>query len=102
MILESEFDVWRGYIRAGMERLNKDCPQWREKISIEKLNMRNSSNCVLGQVYGDYSIGCNELNIQTSYSTRPAEILGFNAPEGDDWWNDCVTLTKLWQEMLAE
>lgn len=41
--------------------LDKDMPGWFNKINLDKLNMHEPKNCILGQVYGDYFDGKMKL-----------------------------------------
>jgi hypothetical protein len=34
---------------------------WREKIDIDELDMDNQDECILGQMYGDYEDGLEEV-----------------------------------------
>lgn len=38
-------------------------PEWRDKIDLNRLETRSCEDCVLGQVYGEYSNGLVMLGI---------------------------------------
>jgi len=38
-------------VSAGIALLDEKVPNWRDKIDLETLNLRNTRNCVLGQVF---------------------------------------------------
>jgi hypothetical protein len=48
-------------IEGAVAVLNIARPGWREKIDVEKLDMGEWANCILGQVFGDYYKGFKEL-----------------------------------------
>ena len=43
-------------VRAGIALLDRREPDWRESVNWEHLNMASDTNCVLGQVYGEFGI----------------------------------------------
>ena len=43
-------------IQSAIQVLNKEIPNWRDKIDIDKLNMDSCYNCILGQLYGSSTI----------------------------------------------
>jgi hypothetical protein len=66
----------RAAVWAGIGYLNVHRPGWRRKINLEKLDLADPTCCVLGEVYGDYSIGTNALGFQPG----EAEKFGFYIP----------------------
>jgi hypothetical protein len=46
----------------GAEYLDRIRPRWYNQISVDELIMRNGDGCILGQLYGDYSVGLKYLN----------------------------------------
>ena len=51
-------------VRRGFALLDaKGPPNWRTKINLHKLDMRNRCLCILGQLYGDYFKGKEALGI---------------------------------------
>jgi hypothetical protein len=61
--------------------LDRIKPGWEKKIEPEKLNLHSWGNCVLGQVYGDYGTGVNELGDKAGL----AEIFFDNDPYREVW-----------------
>jgi hypothetical protein len=41
--------------------LNEKRPGWRDELDIERIDFYSLTNCVLGQLYGDYSLGVEAL-----------------------------------------
>lgn len=49
---------------AGAKFLDENGPQnWRDKIQPAELELSSSTDCVLGQLYGDYGVGLASLRI---------------------------------------
>jgi hypothetical protein len=55
--------------------------KWAKKIDPERLALESGSACILGQVFGDYIDGIDELNLRDSngVSETMARQLGFCA-----------------------
>lgn len=64
----------RANVVSGAALLDSKSPGWRAKVTVEDLNINLSHKCVLGQVYGGYSTGCQKLKID-HYNNH-----GFNYP----------------------
>lgn len=39
-------------VAHGVAWLDANCPDWRQRVNLETLNIRSWSKCVLGQVFG--------------------------------------------------
>lgn len=76
----------------GAAFLDEHHPGWAAKIDVKKLCLQDCSQCVLGQVYGDYDDGLTELNIRTS----PINM-GFNTSDGDADWD---LLQRHWEREI--
>ena len=48
-------------VSNGIALLDRKKPNWRDSVDLATLDMANSCDCVLGQVYGHYQIGQNAL-----------------------------------------
>lgn len=49
-------------VARGMALLDAHGPaDWRERIDLDRLTFKSSTDCVLGQVYGDMDLGLDEL-----------------------------------------
>jgi hypothetical protein len=109
----------RDAVRRGAALLDERGPSdWRDKIDVSTLHMRKPSLCVLGQVYGCYTIGLARLGVQRymgpegGYSYAP-DWYGFNGSyvdvETGDYRSVSDTysgvmglLTDEWIDFLAE
>ena len=77
----------------GAELLDEKRPGWAAAIDRKRLDMGSVCNCVLGQLYKDFSDGLNAI---CSYATvvdvgfvRSSEVC-------------CPTLKKAWLELIEE
>ncbi len=43
--------------------LDVELPGWANKIDVDSLDMREPNKCILGQLYNDYMIGIEKLDI---------------------------------------
>lgn len=76
-------------VNAGIALLNSRKPGWQSKINLDTLDLASCSVCVLGQIFGDYYDGIDELDV-SGYD------YGFNAMDG------MQELTKAWKEALGK
>jgi len=67
-------------ISKAIKLLDKNRPQWQQKIDLSLLDMSSAQNCILGQLYGDYSDGQHALKL----GYEKCVALGFS-PEGDEY-----------------
>jgi hypothetical protein len=50
-------------VQRMAERLDEERPGWFKEINLGTLAMEDCQNCVVGQLYGDYTAGMGELGI---------------------------------------
>jgi hypothetical protein len=75
----------RAYARAAAILLDQRCSGWASQINIEILDMGNYRNCILGQLYGNFSRGLAELGL----NGREDIVWGFrNWPGLKEAWKD--------------
>lgn len=48
-------------VSRGVELLDEKVPDWRGSVDIERLDIANTHDCILGQVFGDYHVGMDVL-----------------------------------------
>jgi hypothetical protein len=97
--LEKDYDaaVLRR-VKAGIELLEREIgPEWVERIELETLCLSDSSTCVLGQVYGDFNYGLQELWEDTDHDLTLIEAMhrGFYEPS-----EDYGELQEIWMAVL--
>ena len=69
--------IIKNRVIKGAKFLDTKMPGWYNKIDISRLNINNSCNCIIGQLYGNF---WEELDIvfkQFKHTTLAAELRGF-------------------------
>lgn len=51
-------------IKRGVELLNEKSPGWHSKIDLDRLDMADRDDCVLGQLFGDYFDGLEAIGVR--------------------------------------
>lgn len=69
-------------ITAAAVLLDGTMPGWADKIDVDKLDMDDGENCILGQLYGDFTAAPRNLKCYTDGSYRWAFDAGASL---DDW-----------------
>ena len=102
-------------ILAGMQLLDEKAPallseqlgyevkDWRPLINKEALDMQWGCKCILGQLFGDYNTGLDNLGIEPDITDEVREYttkLGF-AISYDDKIENYSNLTQAWKEALS-
>ena len=72
---------------------------WRDKIDLSALDMKDVRFCVLGQVYGTYYIGLNDLNLNDDATPDYGFNLPFPALIREEEWR---MLTEAWRQVLSK
>jgi hypothetical protein len=68
---------------------------WDQRINVDKLDMCDTTNCVLGQLYGSFFTGRNSLGLDTDGACE----LGFDTYlRGQD--HNCAEYTAAWKETI--
>lgn len=87
--------VYEDDVLRGVELLDEEAPGWRDKIDLPSLHLMNCNSCVLGQVFGDFETGCNELGLTWYEAKEYGFVLDSDAPHRYAW------LTRTWRKVLA-
>lgn len=61
----------------GADLLDRKSPGWHWRVDLETLALHRMDHCVLGQLYGNYLLGCDALGLTPRYDTYD---LGFSRP----------------------
>lgn len=85
-------------VRRGALLLDSERPGWAEAIDIEILDLEDVENCILGQVFGDYSLGSQALGFVDGYERQGC---GFTIIS-DEQWGDYPRLTRAWLVAVHE
>lgn len=101
--------VARERVASGMCRLDRYLipSDWRRKISLERLRIQSASTCVLGQLFGDYTMGLAMLGIEThrahlygfSEGTRCADLFARHSCAHEP---TVLELDEAWREALTQ
>jgi len=90
-------------VLAGCELLDREYPGWAGKINLARFNLSESTDCVIGQLFGDYRAVYKVLDIPIMpEAVHPAETAhGFNGPDEDfaEW--DWELLDADWKVAIA-
>jgi len=100
----------RAFVYAGAAFLDaKIGTEWRKKIDLERLNLESCISCILGQTFGEFKKGEDELDIHGD----AVACFGFERPSiikdpsrDDPSWDECdeeyKMLTEEWKELLSK
>jgi hypothetical protein len=103
-----DIEPFKPRVRVGIQFLDDNGPSdWRNLLAPGRIDLNDGTDCVLGQIFGDYLRGKDRLGI----CDRFAEAAGFAEPELDD--DDSSdeddpqaartrALTAAWVAVLAE
>jgi hypothetical protein len=88
-------------VARGVALLDEKCPDWRTRVNPDTLDMASDFDCVLGQLYGRYSLGWQPLGITSGVQ---ATRYGFSAEaelyaDADD--AELAALTEAWRAVLT-
>lgn len=76
--------------------------EWLDRIDVDRLDVANSDECVIGQVFGGYCIWSDNAGI----GTEGQRELGFEAVYDRDWLcpsgDDYHALNQEWTRVLTE
>lgn len=83
-MLEPEEIVLR--VKRGSTLLDERVPGWAQQVRLDELHMASGLRCILGQVYGEYTVGLAALNF--GVDSREAVTHGFviTPSKEEGWW----------------
>jgi len=64
------FTIEDARANKGAKLLDRENPNWFKKVDVERLHIPSPSRCVLGQVYGLFSIGLDALHMPLHRTTE--------------------------------
>jgi hypothetical protein len=80
-------------VAEGVAKLDLHNEGWWANIDLDTLDLRSSTNCILGQLYGNFGDGRDALEIQFGCG----DLYGFDSYQ-DNW----ERLNFLWSELISE
>jgi hypothetical protein len=85
-------------VARGAALLDQYRPGWADEIDLDELRLESGSDCVLGQLYGDYGEGRAQLRIlDTAYSQDLGFTAGLDGPAAD-WFG----LNRCWRALIED
>jgi hypothetical protein len=97
MLLSTQLMMER--VEHGARFLNVRVPGWYEMIDVERLDIRNKYACVLGQVYGEYSRGLQELfGFELCYAVQLQAVKDYGFDAGPQ--ASFAVLTAIWKDVV--
>lgn len=96
-VLEAELAKIDARIERGVEWLDQNTPNWLAEIRSTSLRIDSITNCVLGQMYGDYEFVA--MNYSRSWAVSKAFMWPASIDDGDDAYFNL--LTSAWKKKIA-
>lgn len=87
-------------VKRGISLLDEKVPNWRDRINWETLNIACFGNCVLGQLFGDYFYGWEELVAKSGVPV--GYHWGFDMSPGYDMSEGYRQLTETWKALAKQ
>src|SRR5690606_23228961 len=82
-------------IQDGLKLINQKNPEWFKKIDLDILDMNSVDHCILGQVYGGYEKGKQEIGIDNGIYYGFAPEYAYRDPQK-------CSLTQEWKEAILK
>jgi hypothetical protein len=72
-------------VSAGINLLDREVPDWDRRVNVDTLRLSSCERCVLGQLYGTWGDGLDELDLWDGDDEGAADsaALGFSLYEGE-------------------
>lgn len=80
-------------VSEGAVLLDKFNEGWWANINLDTLDMQSPTNCILGQLYGNYGDGRDALEIPVGCG----DLYGFDSYQS--YWED---LGLIWSELIEQ
>jgi len=87
----------------GAEYLDSYAPDWRDRVDEQRLTMSSGQSCILGQVFGDYEAGINQIYRARARDEEYVDITSFSKGHGFIDNGACyLALDYAWQDELLK
>lgn len=80
-------------VSEGVALLDQAQPDWWKHINLDTLDMSACYSCILGQLYGSYAVGREDLGIKYS----EGDLYGFDSLQGQ---SRMTQLQFMWVEII--
>jgi hypothetical protein len=97
--IENAMNVIEERVARGAALLDEYVPAWFNKVDLDRLDIGNCTNCILGQVFGSYQVGFNtlaELAPEKEFLWEGDEAFGFSETAGSDA-DELSSLNRAWR-----
>ena len=74
-------------VRAGAAFLDEINPGWEKRIDLDRLNIAEPGDCILGQLYGSYLQGVHTTQIKNPNQHGFYALPGFSDDINQGWRN---------------
>ena len=71
-------------VKRGVELLDREHPGWADKIDLRKFDLKSSSECVIGQVFGEYEDNVQRVVHADNLDGDDGYEYGFNIDDAGD------------------
>lgn len=86
-------------VERGVIWLDKVCPDWRDKVDLDKLDINHADHCILGQLFGDFyeveffqdRYGHIDWDKAYQYGFN---VMGYQHEELENSWKSLITGTR--------
>ncbi len=86
--------IMQARVEAGAKLLDAEYPGWYNEIDLQRLNLSDPRNCPVGQLYGSFSEGLDELEIEDY-----ASIYGLAMEDDTYSWKE---LDEEWEKVIKD
>jgi hypothetical protein len=93
-------DSIKSRVAKGADLLDREFPGWAATIDVNALNIASISECILGQMFGRFSFGCDALGApfeDGNFNSGPRRLWetghGFELTH-DEYTSKCVEAVK--------
>lgn len=83
-------------VQRGIVFLDKQKPGWHCDINVDKIDMSHSDSCILGQLFGNYEDGLDELELEHDEAVNYGLTIDEQDEQdecedwGDDWEDEVI------------
>lgn len=84
----------------GAALLDKRMPNWHRRVNAERLNIDKCKDCVLGQLFWQYDLGLQALNVTNQEAIMLGFYAGIQKPRKRE--QRYIALTSEWRARIAE
>lgn len=83
-------------VERGAALLDRELPDWRERVDVAELDMGSCTFCVLGHTFGSYVTGLIKANIVSEGGPH----YGFEVADDEDMFMVYDYLDTLWTKEI--